>query len=92
MSICHKSSLITEDSEYALYTVVLFKRIAEDFKNLAREKKYFYIAKLQNKRLRFTVRDFSLEQLSEKSKEIRKQKVTERDTQRVIDVSFLPQI
>lgn len=63
------SSVINEDSEYALYTVILFKRIAEDFKNLAREKK-------------FTVREFGLDQLSDKAKEARKQKLADRDTQR----------
>jgi len=62
------SKLITEDNEYGLYTVVLFKRVAEDYKNLAREK-------------RFTVRDFSIEQLSDKYKQARKKKLEERDNQ-----------
>jgi len=35
------SLVVTEDSEYALYRVVLFKRVVEDFKNIAREKKFF---------------------------------------------------
>lgn len=35
------SILVTEDNEFALYRVVLFKRVIEDFKNIAREKKFF---------------------------------------------------
>jgi len=42
------SILIEEDTEYGLYRVVLFRKVAEDFKNLAREKK-------------FTVRDFKFD-------------------------------
>jgi len=42
------SVLIEEDNEYGLYRVVLFRRVSEDFKNLAREKK-------------FTVRDFKFD-------------------------------
>jgi len=32
--------LIEEDSEFALYRVVLFRKVAEDFKNVSREKKF----------------------------------------------------
>jgi len=32
--------LIDSDNDYLLYRVVLFKRVAEDFKNLAKEKKF----------------------------------------------------
>jgi len=39
------SILVEEDNEYALYRVVLFRKVSDDFKNLARERK-------------FTVRDF----------------------------------
>jgi len=42
------SELIEEDNDYSLFRVVLFKRIAEDFKNAAREKK-------------FTVREFKFD-------------------------------
>eukprot|EP00055_Hartaetosiga_balthica_P008093 m.29030 g.29030 ORF g.29030 m.29030 type:complete len:371 (-) comp6116_c0_seq1:665-1777(-) len=47
--VCPGSSeLIKEDSEYGLYSVTLFKKIVEDFKTAAREKK-------------FSVRDFEYE-------------------------------
>jgi len=32
--------LVSEDNEYALYRVVLFKRVVDDFKNAARDKKF----------------------------------------------------
>jgi len=32
--------LVEQDTEYFLYRVVLFRRVADDFKNLAKEKKY----------------------------------------------------
>jgi V-type H+-transporting ATPase subunit C len=44
------SKLLKEDTEYGLFTVTLFKRVVEDFKNVAREK-------------RFTVREFKLDEV-----------------------------
>lgn len=63
------SKLITEDTEYGLFTVTLFKRVVEDFKNIAREK-------------RFTVRDFKLEEEGKSGKEERSKLITEKDRQK----------
>ncbi|KAH3764435.1 V-type proton ATPase subunit C [Pelomyxa schiedti] len=63
------SELLAEDSEYGLYTVILFKRSTEDFKNLARER-------------RFTVRDFSRDQLSDTYKQSRTKKLEELTNQK----------
>lgn len=41
---------LAEDTEYGLFSVILFKRVVEEFKNMAREK-------------RFTVRDFKLDEV-----------------------------
>lgn len=40
MIVPRSSQLITQDSEYGLYTVTLFKKVAEEFKLHAREKKF----------------------------------------------------
>jgi len=63
------SKLLTEDAEYGLFSVILFKRVVEDFKNIAREK-------------RFTVRDFKLDEESKSGKEERNKLVTEKDRQK----------
>jgi V-type H+-transporting ATPase subunit C len=57
--------LITEDNEYALFRIVLFKRVVEDFKNIAREKKFF-------------VRDFKFDK-NRSSIEEKKKMETEKD-------------
>jgi len=40
MVVPRSSEMITEDRDYALFTVTLFKRFADDFKQAAREKKF----------------------------------------------------
>lgn len=40
MIVPRSTQLITQDSEYGLYTVTLFKKVAEEFKLHAREKKF----------------------------------------------------
>eukprot|EP01112_Ceratiomyxa_fruticulosa_P017847 TRINITY_DN5633_c0_g1_i1.p1 TRINITY_DN5633_c0_g1~~TRINITY_DN5633_c0_g1_i1.p1 ORF type:complete len:376 (-),score=77.83 TRINITY_DN5633_c0_g1_i1:272-1399(-) len=60
---------ITEDNDYALFTVVLFRRVAEDFRNIAREK-------------RFTVRDFKIEEEGKNVAEERSKLLTEKDRQK----------
>jgi len=60
---------LAEDIDYALFTVVLFRRVAEDFRNIAREK-------------RFTVRDFKLEDDGKNSAEERSKLLTEKDRQK----------
>lgn len=40
MIVPRSSQLVTQDSEYGLYTVSLFKKVAEEFKLHAREKKF----------------------------------------------------
>lgn len=39
MIVPRSSQLVTQDNEYALYTVTLFKKVTEEFKLHAREKK-----------------------------------------------------
>eukprot|EP01111_Echinosteliopsis_oligospora_P006120 TRINITY_DN20152_c0_g1_i1.p1 TRINITY_DN20152_c0_g1~~TRINITY_DN20152_c0_g1_i1.p1 ORF type:complete len:370 (-),score=116.47 TRINITY_DN20152_c0_g1_i1:48-1157(-) len=63
------SKCLAEDTEYALHTVVLFRRVAEDFKNIAREKK-------------FTVREFKIDDESKVTKEERTKMITEKDRQK----------
>lgn len=41
MIVPRSSQLITTDGEFALYTVTLFKKVADEFKLHAREKKFF---------------------------------------------------
>jgi len=60
--------LIVEDSDYAIYRVVLFKKNAEQFKSAAREKKYM-------------VRDFTYDP-SRSAKEERKKLDLEREKQK----------
>jgi V-type H+-transporting ATPase subunit C len=62
------SLLIEEDSEYGLYRVVLFRRVSEDFKNLARERK-------------FTVRDFKFDP-NRSAKNDKKRLEAEKEKQR----------
>jgi len=57
--------VIIEDNEFVLYRVVLFKRVIEDFKNIAREKKFF-------------VRDFKFDP-NRSSKNDRKKLEAEKD-------------
>jgi len=63
------SKILTEDTEYGLFSVTLFKRVVEDFKNIAREK-------------RFTVREFKLDEESKSGKEERNKLITEKDRQK----------
>jgi V-type H+-transporting ATPase subunit C len=63
------SKVLAEDAEYGLFTVTLFKKCAEDYKNIAREK-------------RFTVRDFKLDEESKSGKEERNKLITEKDRQK----------
>jgi len=63
------SKKLSEDTEFGLFTVTLFKRVVEDFKNIAREK-------------RFTVRDFKLEEEGKSGKEERNKLITEKDRQK----------
>jgi len=64
------SILVTEDSENGLWTVILFKRIVEDFKNNSREK-------------RFVVRDFKYNaQAIAHGKEEIKKMVTQKEQQK----------
>lgn len=59
------SKLIHEDSESALFTVTLFKRMADDFKNAAREKRY-------------TVREVKKADLTEEAKTARASRADEK--------------
>eukprot|EP01113_Clastostelium_recurvatum_P040024 TRINITY_DN617_c0_g1_i1.p1 TRINITY_DN617_c0_g1~~TRINITY_DN617_c0_g1_i1.p1 ORF type:complete len:377 (-),score=120.62 TRINITY_DN617_c0_g1_i1:45-1175(-) len=63
------TKLVAEDAEYGLYTVVLFKRVAESYRNIAREK-------------RFTVRDFKIEEDGRSRAEERSKLLTEKDRQK----------
>jgi len=65
------SHLLMEDQEYGLWTVTMFKRVVEDFKNIAREK-------------RFNVREFKLDSEENKAggKEERTKLVTEKERQK----------
>jgi len=63
------SRLISEDQEFGLWTVTLFKRVVEDFKNFSREK-------------RFTVRDFKIDEESKGGKDERTKLITEKDRQK----------
>ena len=40
MIVPRSSQMITQDSEYGLFTVTLFKKVIEEFKLHAREKKF----------------------------------------------------
>ena len=40
MIVPRSTQLITQDSEYGLFTVTLFKKVVEEFKLHAREKKF----------------------------------------------------
>lgn len=40
MIVPRSSQLVIQDNEYGLFTVTLFKKVAEEFKHHAREKKY----------------------------------------------------
>jgi len=63
------TKILTEDSEFGLFTVTLFRRVVEDFKNIAREK-------------RFMVRDFKVEEDGKSGKEERNKLITEKDRQK----------
>jgi V-type H+-transporting ATPase subunit C len=63
------TKMLAEDSEYGLFTATLFKRVVEDFKNIAREK-------------RFTVRDFRVDEEGKSGKEERNKLITEKDRQK----------
>jgi len=63
------SKLLAEDPEFGLFSVTLFKRVVEDFKNIAREK-------------RFTVREFKLDEENKSGKEERNKLITEKDRQK----------
>ena len=59
------SRVLFEDPEFALYTVTLFKRMADDFKNAAREKRY-------------TVREVRKSDLTEEAKTARASRADEK--------------
>lgn len=40
MIVPRSSQFITQDNEYGLFSVTLFKKVAEEFKHHAREKKF----------------------------------------------------
>jgi len=40
MIVPRSSQLVIQDNDYGLFTVTLFKKVAEEFKHHAREKKY----------------------------------------------------
>jgi len=61
--------LIAEDTEFGLWTVTLFKRVVEDFKNSSRER-------------RFTVREFKIDEESKGGKDERTKLITEKDRQK----------
>jgi len=60
---------LAEDAEYGLFSVILFKRIVEEFKNIAREK-------------RFTVREFKIDEEGKSGQEERNKLITEKDRQK----------
>lgn len=68
MVVPRSSIKITEDDEYALFNVTLFRKVVEDFTNVAKDKK-------------FVVRDFkwNAEQLSEEKKKYSELITAERD-------------
>ncbi|KAF9976227.1 Vacuolar ATP synthase subunit C [Actinomortierella ambigua] len=68
MVVPRSSEKIAEDDEYGLFTVTLFKRIAEDFTNRCREE-------------RFTVRDFkySEDALEEQRRELEEMGASEKE-------------
>ena len=49
--------MITSDNDYGLFSVTVFRKIAQDFKNVAREKKFAFVCFLFLHR-RFIVREF----------------------------------
>jgi len=57
---------VSEDPEFGLWTVTLFKRVTEDYKHAAREK-------------RFTVREFKIDDESKGGKDERTKLITEKD-------------
>jgi len=61
------SKLIAEDSDNGLYSVILFKRVADDFRNHARESN-------------FTVRDVDVSCLSQESHESREKRAEEKSS------------
>lgn len=42
MIVPRSSLMVHQDSDYGLYTVTLFKKVQDEFKHHAREKKYFF--------------------------------------------------
>lgn len=42
MIVPRSSQLVIQDNDYGLFTITLFKKVAEEFKHHAREKKYDY--------------------------------------------------
>ncbi|KAF9905914.1 Vacuolar ATP synthase subunit C [Linnemannia zychae] len=68
MVVPRSSQKIAEDEEYGLYTVTLFKRIAEDFTNKCREE-------------RFIVRDFkySADAIEEQKRELEEMDASEKE-------------
>jgi len=62
------SKVIAEDTEFVLVTVTLFRQVVQDFKNVAREK-------------RFTVRDFSYDNTTANVAVEKKKLDTEKDDQ-----------
>lgn len=61
------SKLLAEDPEFGLYSVTLFKRMADDFRNAAREKRY-------------TVREVKKADLTEEAKSARASRSDEKKT------------
>lgn len=46
MIVPRSSQLVSQDNDYGLFTVTLFKKVAEEFKHHAREKKYDMVINL----------------------------------------------
>lgn len=46
MIVPRSSQLVIQDNDYGLFTITLFKKVAEEFKHHAREKKYELFLKL----------------------------------------------
>lgn len=44
MIVPRSTQLVSQDNDYGLFTVTLFKKVAEEFKHHAREKKYDVLA------------------------------------------------
>lgn len=57
MKVPRSSKKLTEDNEYALYTVTLFRKVADSFKTSGRERGFLVstFSCLTNKHIRFAI-------------------------------------